>query len=197
MDAEFLREIYPYPLVAEAEFAEVAAAHLPGRMERGQALLAVGKQANSYYVIREGWAREWVMGVDGTEITTRFFGPGTLMLEPASLFRRIPSASNLEALTDGSVLEVTYPDFEALFHRLPGIREWGRAWMSNELFLLRERSIDMLTRSATDRYRSLLDEQPELLASAPLKYVASYLGITDSSLSRIRKEVSRSGMKLS
>ncbi len=49
----------------------------------------------------------------------------------------------------------------------------------------------MITDSASIRYRRLLQEKPEVIGNAPLKYIASYLGITDSSLSRIRKETAK------
>ena len=197
MEHAFFRELYPYPLVQQSELTDIVAAHGPVRFFRNDVLLAEGQQANAYYVIREGWVREWVRGVDGSEFTTRFFGPGAFVLEPASLFQRIPSRTNLEAISDLTGYAVTYTDFQRLYHELEGVREWGRAWMSSELFLLRQRTIDMLRLSATDRYLGLLEEQPEVLAHAPLKYVASYLGVTDTSLSRIRKEISRGGAKLS
>ena len=197
MEHAFFRKLYPYPLVQESELREIMDAHAPVGFSRHDVLLAEGQQANAYYVIRKGWVREWVRGVDGSEITTRFFGPGAFVLEPASLFQRIPSRTNLEAISSVSGGVVSYEDFQRLYHERESVREWGRAWMSSELFLLRQRTIDMLQLSATDRYLNLLEEQPEVLAHAPLKYIASYLGVTDSSLSRIRKEISRGGAKLS
>ena len=197
MEHAFFRKLYPYPLVQESELREIMDAHAPVGFSRHDVLLAEGQQANAYYVIRKGWVREWVRGVDGSEITTRFFGPGAFVLEPASLFQRIPSRTNLEAISSVSGGVVSYEDFQRLYHERESVREWGHAWMSSELFLLRQRTIDMLQLSATDRYLNLLEEQPEVLAHAPLKYIASYLGVTDSSLSRIRKEISRGGAKLS
>ena len=193
MKTEFLRRIYPFPPVQESELAEIAKVHHSLSFARNEVLLAEGAQANAYYLVREGYVREWVRGVDGGEITCRIFGPGALVLEPASLFQRIPSRTNLETVSEGMAYRVSYDDFQMLFHRFEGVREWGRGWMSNELFLLRQRTIDMLTLSATERYRTLLQTEPDLLAHTPLKHVASYLGVTDTSLSRIRKELARGG----
>lgn len=197
MDQDFLREMYPRPLVREQELAHIVAAHRPVTFLRNEILLAEGQQCDEYYVVQTGWVREYVAAVDGTFITSRFFGPGSFVLEPASMFQRIPSRTNLKAITEGSGYVVSFEHHQMLYHQLEGMREWGRAWMSNELFVLRQRMIDMLRLSATDRYLGLLQEQPELLAYTPLKYVASYLGITESSLSRIRKEISRCGGNLS
>jgi CRP/FNR family transcriptional regulator, anaerobic regulatory protein len=80
--------------------------------------------------------------------------------------------------------------FQQLFHSIPNFAEWGRAWMSNELFQFKLRSVSIITDSATDRYKALVQNQSQIILQAPLKCIATYLGITDSSLSRIRKEIS-------
>jgi hypothetical protein len=54
---------------------------------------------------------------------------------------------------------------------------------------MKQRSLEMITESATNRYLNLMKEKPDIIKFAPLKQIASYLGITDSSLSRIRREI--------
>jgi len=61
--------------------------------------------------------------------------------------------------------------------------------MSQQLFIYKQRSIEMFTLSATKRYLNLLQQKPQVVQFAPLKQIASYLGVTDTSLSRIRKEI--------
>ncbi|MDO5524244.1 MAG: cyclic nucleotide-binding protein, partial [Bacteroidia bacterium] len=61
--------------------------------------------------------------------------------------------------------------------------------MAGELFRFKQRSIEMIAESATERYLKLIKEKPQVIRQAPLKYIATYLGVTDTSLSRIRKEI--------
>ena len=61
--------------------------------------------------------------------------------------------------------------------------------MSYQLFYLKQKSVEVITKSATERYLDLIKAKPEVLKFAPLKNIASYLGITDTSLSRIRKDI--------
>jgi len=61
--------------------------------------------------------------------------------------------------------------------------------MSQELFTFKQRSVEMFTLSATKRYLNLLQQKQQVIQLAPLKQIASYLGVTDTSLSRIRKEL--------
>ena len=69
------------------------------------------------------------------------------------------------------------------------MREWGRAWFTFQLFTMKERSLGTITETAKNRYLKLMKDKPEILLNAPLKQIATFLGITDTSLSRIRKEI--------
>jgi CRP-like cAMP-binding protein len=132
-----------------------------------------------------------VYDYNGNEITTGFIGKNELVIDVVSLFNQVPSIEYFQALTDCECYLIDFEDFQKLYHSIKGFNEWGRSWMSASLFELKQRSLTMITDSATDRYRSLSKQHPQLLLQAPLKYIASYLGITDTSLSRIRKELAR------
>ncbi len=122
-------------------------------------------------------------------MTTGFVGDGEILIEAASLFQRIPTVEYLQALTDGVAWKMDHDTFQQLFHDVEGVREWGRSWMINQWFDLKRRTNAMITDSAKDRYLALMKENPEIIQVAPLKQIASYLGITDSSLSRIRRDL--------
>ena len=192
MNLNLFSAAYAYPTLLGGELRTIAAAHTRLEFRKNDLFLRAGARSNAYYLLESGMARAYVHDVDGREITTEFFGEGMIVIEVSSLFQRMPTRSNLQALTDGVAWRIEFDDFQALFHSIEGFREWGRAWMANQLFLLKQRSIDMLTLGAAERYLNLLEEQPDIIARAHLKHVASYLGITDTSLSRIRREISGS-----
>ncbi|HEY0751463.1 MAG TPA: Crp/Fnr family transcriptional regulator, partial [Chitinophagaceae bacterium] len=77
-------------------------------------------------------------------------------------------------------------------HSIPEFREFGRSILVRGFSNLKLRMLSMITETAEQRYASLLQHNPEIFQYAPLKYIASYLGITDSSLSRIRKDINNS-----
>jgi len=95
----------------------------------------------------------------------------------------------MQCLTDCVLWQIDYDHFQELFHQIPAMREWGRAWMVFELYLAKKRATEMITEPATQRYLHLMQEKPQIIQQAPLKHIASYLGVTDTSLSRIRKEI--------
>jgi len=109
------------------------------------------------------------------------------VIESFSLFQKQPARENIQALTDAVIWKIDYAVFQGLLDRLEGLREWGRTWATRELFSLKQHSISVLTMEAKDRYLALIREKPEVIKDSPLKYIASYLGVTDTSLSRIRR----------
>ena len=190
MSKIFFEQIYNHPSIKKEDYITLMDSHTKVEFSKNELILNEGKTSNEYYLIENGLFRSYVMDFNGNEITTNFFGSNQILIEVASLFLRIPSKENIQALSDGSVWKIDFNTFQELFNSIAGFTEWGRTWMSNQLFISKQRSIHMLTQSATERYLALIDEQPQIIKQVPLKYIASYLGITDTSLSRIRKEIS-------
>lgn len=189
MNHPLLEKVYQHPLLSSKDLSAIMAAHQQITYAKGDFVLKEGQIAQSYAIIESGLMRSFVHDFNGNEITTNFFDSHDISIEVSSLFQRIPTSENIQVLTDCVCWEISFDVFQALFHSIKGFSEWGRAWMSNELFMLKQRSVTMLTKSATERYLELLEQKPQIIQQASLKYVASYLGITDTSLSRIRKEI--------
>lgn len=182
--------IYRHPEIIPGDLETIIEAHEKQCFKKGDYLLKENERSEAYYIIENGLIRTFVYNMEHNEITTDFFSDGEIAIVPSSLFQRIPSIENLQALTDCIVWKITYENFQQLFHHLPGLREWGRSWFSHQLFALKQRTLEMITESAATRYHKLMKERPLVIRQAALKHIASYLGITDSSLSRIRKEMS-------
>ncbi len=184
-----LLKIYRHPLFTKAQLQEIFNAHEKLHIAKNEYLLQQGSTANAYYVVEEGLLRFYVHDYHGNEITTQFICEQEIANEVSSLFQRIPSLQNIQAITDAKVLKISFEAFQHLYHNMESVREWGREWMSAALFKSEQRSVEMITQSASERYQQLVKTKPQIIQQAPLKQIASYLGITDTSLSRIRKEI--------
>lgn len=190
MNTDLFSIIYNHPLLKKEDYEAIRRAHTQLQLQQGAMLLEMGKTAKAFYIIEHGLFRSFLFDYNGNETTTEFYCPNELLIESFSLFHRIPSKENFQALSDATVWKIEYDQFQELLQRVEGMREWGRTWATSQLFTLKQRSINLLTMSATDRYLSLVNERPTIIKLSPLKYIASYLGITDTSLSRIRRELS-------
>lgn len=189
MRTDFLQRIYKAPSLKTEDYEEIDKAHTQIDLKQGAFLLKQGNTAREFYIIESGLCRSFLHDLSGNEITTEFYCSNEILIESFSLFQRIPSKETFQAVTDGAAWKIEYAAFQELLNKVEGFREWGRSWATNQLYMLKRRSIDALTISATDRYLNLINERPEIVTQSPLKYIASYLGITDTSLSRIRKEI--------
>ncbi|MBW8361265.1 MAG: Crp/Fnr family transcriptional regulator [Kaistella sp.] len=187
--SESLKHIYAHFLLTEEHVSEIMAAHERIEVCKGHFLLEEGKTANEYFVLESGLVRAFVNDYNGNEITTEFFTVNDIVIQPASLFQRTASQENIQSVNDAVLWKIDFDIFQELFYKFEGFPEWGRLWFSYQLFFVKQRSIEMITQSASERYLKLLKEKPQIIQQAPLKYIASYLGITDTSLSRIRKEI--------
>lgn len=184
-----IESTYRHPLLTAEDLGKIASAHCRSTIGKGQILLKEGQTANEYYILESGLVRAFVLDYEGNEISTEFFSEGEIVIAPTSLFQRTPSAETLITVTDAVLWRIGFEEFQKLYHSIPGFSEWGRFWFSSQLFAMKQRSLDMITETATNRYLKLMKEKPQIVRYVPLKQIASYLGITSSSLSRIRKEI--------
>lgn len=170
---------------------EIASRFAERTIPRNEFFLREGRISDEYLFLEKGFMRAFAHNTDGEEVTTNFGAQGGVVLEVSSFFNRTLSKENIQALTDCEGQYITYQQLNNLFHELPEFREFGRQVLVNVLSSLKGRMLSMITETAEERYISLLKTNPEIFQWAPLKYIASYLGITNTSLSRIRKEFSK------
>lgn len=155
-------------------------------------LLKEGNVCAELHFIESGFLRSFVVDIDGNEVTTDFYGSNIFANDFLSFFKRIPSNENIQVLADCTTWMINYEDLQTCFHTIPEFREFGRMMLINNYSRLKERMFGMIQLTAEQRYGKLLTTHAEIFQNAPLKYIASYLGITDTSLSRIRKDITRS-----
>ncbi len=152
-------------------------------------VLREGQLSDTYLFLEQGWMRGFALAPSGDEVTTGIFRPGQVVFEASSFFQRQPSMENIQALTPCQAWGISFAQLNHLFHALPEFREFGRSRLVMGFASLKARMLSMVTQTAEQRYLSLLQHHPEIFQNVPLKQIASYLGVTDSSLSRIRREL--------
>jgi len=160
-------------------------------INRNNYLLKEGRVCNEYFFLENGFMRSFAYDTDANDVSTNFYTEGQVVFEVSSFFNRTPSKENIQAITDCSGWSITYDQLNNLFHSLPEFRDFGRSILVKGFASLKVRMLSMITETAEHRYDTLLKNSPEIFQHAALKHIATYLGITDTSLSRIRKEYSK------
>lgn len=155
-------------------------------------LIAAGDIARQVFFIHQGLFRVYYIDHQGNEVNQQFYQPGEVVAPVLSLTHDEPSPFYLQALTPGMIVSADYPS-------LSQASEHDAAWLQLENAILKSvylktarREAQMLLGGAEQRYRWFLKENPELADQLPLYQVASYLGVTPVSLSRLRKKLNLS-----
>lgn len=155
---------------------------------RGNYLLREDQTSDCYYYLQSGLMRTFLYDLEGNEITTDFFEENNMVFEITSFFNRVRSEANIQAITDCKGFGISYEELNKLFHEKPAFRDLGRAILVKEFIASKKRNYGMINRTAEQRYQNLVATSPGIMMHSPLKYIASYLGITDSTLSRLRRK---------
>jgi CRP-like cAMP-binding protein len=184
----FIRSILP----VSSQTLDYIVGHFEERtILKNELFLIEGKISNEYLFLESGFMRAFTLDTDGIEVTTYFHTQNKVVFEVSSFFTRTISTESIQALTHCKGYSISYDHLNMLFHSVPEFREFGRAMLVKEFVAFKQRTLDLINKSAEERYATLINTKQEVFQFAQLKYIASYLGITDTSLSRIRKEFSR------
>jgi CRP-like cAMP-binding protein len=178
-------------LLTAGQAQAIATEFRPLHLRKHEFLLQAGTVSDDYLFLETGLLRTFAYDPAGHDITTGFYSPGEVVFEVASFFQRTPSLEYVQALTDCAGWRLGFAQLNALFHARPEFREFGRAVLVRGFAALKTRMLATITAPAAVRYEHLLRASPALVQHAPLKHIASYLGITDTSLSRIRKALAQ------
>lgn len=178
-------------LFTEEQLMEIFECYRQVQFQRGELFLKAGRIANDHLFLEKGFMRSFVFDTEGNEITLNFFPASSFVFDVASLFMRVPTEENIEATEPSSGYALSFEKLNQLFHQMPPFREFGRSILVKGFASFKLRTLAMINKTAEQRYAMLMQTNPTVFEHAPLKHIASYLGITDTSLSRIRKNFGR------
>lgn len=140
--------------------------------------------------IESGTVRFFIPGVEN-DLTFVFAFDGWFVSAYDSFITRQSATYEVETLTETKLYRISYDNLQVVYRETSFGNLIGRM-ASEYLFLYKtQRELSLLQKSAQERYLDLLTEQPHLIKNIPLKYLASYIGITPQALSRIRKRISK------
>ena len=148
-------------------------------------LLEEGKVAETLYLIRKGCLRLFFYN-DGKDITFQFFFEGDFVASFDSLYKRTPSFFYLESIEPTALTAIKRDDFYKIIDNDISLRQLYEDKLINRFHTYQQLFLSRIKNTPQQRYEELLKEYPNIIKRVPLHYIASYLGITPVSLSRIR-----------
>lgn len=155
---------------------------------KNHVLLREGRVEHKMYFIERGMARAFCYR-DDREITFWFGAEGDVFFSYNSYVADKPGYESVELLEDSLLYSISYKAIRQLFDTRIELANWGRRLAEHELIKTESCFIGLQFQSAIDRYKNLLETNPALIQRVQLGYIASYLGVSQVTLSRIRAEL--------
>lgn len=161
------------------------------RMEfrKGHDLLRPGSICRYFYFIEKGLTRTYYLK-DGKDITDWISAENSIAVSIISFLTHQPDRRGIELLEDSIFYALSFADLENLYKEYHDIERLGRLLISQGIIQLQQRFDDLHFATAQQRYHQLISSNPSLINRVPLGMIASYLGITQETLSRIRANYS-------
>ncbi len=154
---------------------------------------------NSYFIepnkvcsklgfISKGAFRVFNIDVNGNEMTNWLSIDNDIITEIFSFIKQTPSQEYIQSLEDTTIYYITFNDLEMVYKKIPDFHIFMKLTYEDILVDLKQNIFANIHKTATERYETLLAKKPQLFQQVSLKYIASFLGMTDSTLSRIRNK---------
>lgn len=182
---QYIQEIYP---LDQANFELLSGIVTEVTFPKGHQLFKSERTANHIYIVKKGLVRasKWT---EDDEITFWFGMEGAIIISMYGYIKTTTSYEDIYLLEDTMLYKINGEPLQQLYETNLQIANWGRKLAEYELLKTEERLISRQIKSAKERYLQLIQDFPALLQRVPLGYIASYLGITQVSLSRIRNDI--------
>jgi len=158
---------------------------------KNEFFLKEGKINDRYFFLQSGFMRAFTYDNNGNEITTNFYRQDSVVFEVSSFYLKTQSTENIQAVTDCRGYAISYEQLNLLLHEVPEFRAYGVKMLAKEYVMFKKRALELINLSGEARYENLISSNKEVFQHAQLKQIASYLNVTDTSLSRIRREFSK------
>lgn len=151
----------------------------------GAFILKEGQVCSKACMVAKGLVRSYYMN-DGKDITSRFMEEGAIITSWPSYYTQLPGNEYMEATEDTILLCLSYTDIQKLYAEKPEFNIVGRRQVEHAFYLSEQRTQMLRKHTAEEKYKFFLENHPTLLQRVALRHIATYLGMSEETLSRIR-----------
>ena len=175
--------------ISDEEFEFAKTLFLPKKLRKKRFLMGEGDVCRYTVFVEKGLLRSFTVDEKGAEHILQFSLEGWWAADLYSFLTEEPSPYYMEALEDSELLLITKPNWDRLLEEVPAFERYFRILIQNNLIATQRRLIGSFSETAEEKYTRLLKEFPDIVQRVPQHMIASYIGITRETLSRIRGKI--------
>lgn len=175
--------------INEEEFNFCKTLFQPKKLRKKRFLLGEDDVCKYTAFVEKGLLRSFIIDEKGAEHIMQFSLEGWWVADLSSFLTGDPSKYNIEALEDCELLLITKPSWDLLLEKVPAFERYFRILIQNNLIVTQRRLIASFSDTAEEKYHKLLQNFPHIIQRVPQHMIASYLGITRETLSRVRGQI--------
>ncbi|WP_343693717.1 Crp/Fnr family transcriptional regulator [Chitinophaga sp.] len=175
--------------VSDDELKIILSSFKPLKAKKNEYLVTHGQISQRMFFVGKGCLRIFFINDDGQDATRHFAFESQFATALVSFVTGEPSEEFIQATEHAELLYITHKDFYHLLTRIPQWEKFYRHYLEYAYVNNTKRLMSFLTQDATKKYRQLLDENPIVVKRLPNKIVASYLGISQETLSRLKSKL--------
>ena len=158
-------------------------------------LLESGETSKYLFMVSKGCLRIFMIKEDGTEVTVQFFFENQVVASMESAFTGKPARMYLESIEDSEIIMIRLRDFREIFTKYDALKELPVRFLQKRLLYYMDLYTSFILNTPEERYIKLVEENPGITLRVPHYYIATYLGITPVSLSRIRSRLAKNNAR--
>lgn len=174
--------------ISDDEFEFAKTLFIPKKLRKKRFLLQDGDICKYTTFVEKGLLRSFTIDEKGNEHILQFSMQGWWAADLYSFLTETPSAYNIEALEDSELLLIKKPSWDELLEKVPAFERYFRILIQNNLIATQQRLMGSFSETAEVKYQRLLQDCPSIVQRVPQHMIASYIGITRETLSRIRSQ---------
>jgi CRP-like cAMP-binding protein len=175
--------------ITNEDFEYAKTLFIPKKLRKKQFLLQEGDPCVYTTFVEKGLLRSFRIDEKGNEHILQFGMQGWWVADLYSFLTGEPSEYNIEALEDSELLLITKSSWDLLLKEVPAFERYFRILIQNNLIATQRRLMGTMTTTAEERYHKLIHDFPDIVQRVPQHMIASYIGVTRETLSRLRSQI--------
>lgn len=191
MTHEFEQTLQSWFGIPDQAIGRISGYFEPMLLQKDEFFLQAGANARRMAYVQSGLVREYFDDEQGREVTKWIAMPGYFLMDVTAFMFQQPARWHFQALSDCSLLTLSQENYQKICTGIPQWPALEKLFLAKCFAMLEDRIVSHLSLSAEERYEQFFARFPALFNQAPLQYLASLLGMTPETFSRIRKKRSR------